>query len=451
MFDHSAQFITPHSDVFRQDVINPLVEQKLLQPWCGPVVQYVGNAVHQLGGDDSARYVGMRGIASVAQALSDGLDIQRPVWVSRMERCADQTWKLYHYDAFLGTFDAVVIAHNGKCADRLVSTANVPRIHELLKVFFGPSLTATALPRMRRMQLCSLWVLTMAVAGRIPVDFDGAFVADGGVLAWMSSTSKKLGQQSSPGSSHESWTLVSTREFGANNKVPQENIPRDKAEEVVNSLTREMERICGLPAGSIVPVEPKVQLWGAAVPLNRHSAPFVLDGAAGVGICGDWFTPHPDVHGPSIESAYLSGRGLADALAGGSGPLVDHGFEPTHFFEDCSAHPLGDVMGSAAGRARGRGPALGDLSQLVQVDRAGGRGSGGGRGSSGGGGGGGGGGSSGGGGARGGRSGGRGRGAVSSSSSSSGSQSSTTGPRVGAVREEGGRRVYTSSQPPKKS
>ena len=41
-----------------------------------------------------------------------------------MEKCEvnPDKWKLYQYNEFLGYFDAVVIAHNGKCADRLLST-----------------------------------------------------------------------------------------------------------------------------------------------------------------------------------------------------------------------------------------------------------------------------------------------------------------------------------------
>jgi hypothetical protein len=44
-----------------------------------------------------------------------------------MERCAQnpEKWKLYHYNEFLGYFDVVVIAHNGKCADKLMSTAGI--------------------------------------------------------------------------------------------------------------------------------------------------------------------------------------------------------------------------------------------------------------------------------------------------------------------------------------
>lgn len=44
-----------------------------------------------------------------------------------MVRCNQnpEKWKLYQYNDFLGTFDFVIIAHNGKCADKLMSTAGI--------------------------------------------------------------------------------------------------------------------------------------------------------------------------------------------------------------------------------------------------------------------------------------------------------------------------------------
>ena len=53
----------------------------------------------------------------------------------------------------------------------------------------------------------------------------------------------------------------------------------------------------------------RVQLWGAALPLNSPKVPCVLDPAARVGVCGDWLT------GASLQSAWLSGMALADRLA----------------------------------------------------------------------------------------------------------------------------------------
>jgi hypothetical protein len=45
------------------------------------------------------------------------------------------------------------------------------------------------------------------------------------------------------------------------------------------------------------------------LPLNSPKVPCILDPAARVGVCGDWLT------GASLQSAWLSGRDLADRLA----------------------------------------------------------------------------------------------------------------------------------------
>lgn len=53
------------------------------------------------------------------------LRIHNYLQVSKMERnkSNSQKWGLFQYSEFLGYYDVVVIAHNGKCADRLLSTA----------------------------------------------------------------------------------------------------------------------------------------------------------------------------------------------------------------------------------------------------------------------------------------------------------------------------------------
>lgn len=59
-----------------------------------------------------------------------------------MERCNvnPKKWKLYEYSNFLGDYDIVVIAHNGKCADRLLSTSGIQYcglMKALLKPYLG--------------------------------------------------------------------------------------------------------------------------------------------------------------------------------------------------------------------------------------------------------------------------------------------------------------------------
>eukprot|EP01025_Chloroclados_australasicus_P062501 TRINITY_DN8211_c0_g1_i1.p5 TRINITY_DN8211_c0_g1~~TRINITY_DN8211_c0_g1_i1.p5 ORF type:complete len:110 (-),score=14.61 TRINITY_DN8211_c0_g1_i1:294-623(-) len=52
----------------------------------------------------------------------------------------------------------------------------------------------------------------------------------------------------------------------------------------------------------------KVQLWGAAVPMNTWQHPCVWDAQQQVGICGDWLVK------PSIEGAFISGVAMADQI-----------------------------------------------------------------------------------------------------------------------------------------
>ena len=172
----------------------------------------------------------------------------------------------------------------------------------------------------------------------------------------------------------DSWTLISTREFAAENKVPQENVPREVELRVKQEMISDFERVLGLAAGSIEPVYQAAQLWGAAVPLNRlANVGFAFDIESNIGICGDWFSPVEDgivPTGPSIESAYLSGRQMAALLVqrfvkGSTSPV---GIDDDAYFEAIpqdspaldSVGSLGSVT-SAAPAPYLPGPRLGAL------------------------------------------------------------------------------------------
>jgi predicted NAD/FAD-dependent oxidoreductase len=222
IFDHSAQYFSVATSTFAADVAK-LSHFGAVKRWDGRIVKIVAPAISEelpTIATSNPKYVGTEGMGSFSAALAEGVTVQRPVWVSKMERCeANQNkWKLFEYDKFLGFFDSVVIAHNGKCADRLLSTADVPRIHSLLRVTFGSQLPAPN--QMRKMQLCSLWVMVFAVKGQLPVNYEGAFVPGSSTLSWICNTSKKLGiSPVSSGDGVECWTAISTREYGAANKV----------------------------------------------------------------------------------------------------------------------------------------------------------------------------------------------------------------------------------------
>lgn len=62
----------------------------------------------------------MQGMRQLMQHLESGVAVRRPMWVARMERRADApaAWDLTGEGGrHLGTYDCVVIAHNGEKAE----------------------------------------------------------------------------------------------------------------------------------------------------------------------------------------------------------------------------------------------------------------------------------------------------------------------------------------------
>lgn len=152
------------------------------------------------------------------------------------------------------------------------------------------------------MTLCSLWVLMVAFDGSLGLPFEGAFVEGVPELSWVANNTAKLAMpnhssspsasgpvsasrsSSSASSSLECWTIISSREFGSQHKVPQEAIPPAKAKEVTQALLEAFGRAAGLAPGDArlaAPPFSRVQLWGAAVPLNVLApGPFVFEPGA---------------------------------------------------------------------------------------------------------------------------------------------------------------------------
>jgi hypothetical protein len=246
---------------------------------------------------------------------------------------------------------------------------------------------------MSKMILSSLWVMAVVLETPAPVSYDAAFVDSSlsSVLSYISCTTRKIQTHSSSSLSStsssllqqkssfslnghndvkphppglESWTLISTPEFGSRHKVPQENIPRDTEQAIKQTLLAEFLALTNIQSSADIQVKfSKLQLWGAAVPLNRHTSPYIIDGTENICICGDWFTSAAG--GASIESAWCSGRSLGQdiiaslrasspqtAVTARSPPpghaqlLRDKGFESDQRFVAPSAvsHALGDVL-----------------------------------------------------------------------------------------------------------
>ena len=103
-----------------------------------------------------------------------------------------------------------------------------------------------------------MWRENVALgAGSLGLPFEGAFVKGSDALCWAADNTRKLRDTSAGAADDdvEAWTLISTRPFGAANKVPQENVPQEVAERVTAELLRAFETAAGLPTRYHPPLE----------------------------------------------------------------------------------------------------------------------------------------------------------------------------------------------------
>lgn len=295
IFDHAVQFFTVSDQRFCK-IVSFLHSKKAVQVWPGPIVTLKpGHKPEEVKGLQA--FIGTRGLQTVPECLASLVQLRGNQWVNNVHW--DPVIKKWKVDDH-GWFDYLGIAHNGKCADRLMASAGVPEIHKLLKVKFGPELA----PRSKVMQLCSLWVLLVAFPNKLRLRFEGAFV-DHPDISWIGNNTAKYKSESPT----ECWTVISTKNFGAVHKVPQEFIPPTKEKEVINLLLCGFGDITGVNLKSAKPCFTKVQLWGAANPLNvLQGEECVFQASHNVGICGDWLVS------PCVEGAALSGLALAEVI-----------------------------------------------------------------------------------------------------------------------------------------
>ncbi|GFR40845.1 hypothetical protein Agub_g1494 [Astrephomene gubernaculifera] len=318
-FDHAAQFFTVTDPLFQAHVDRWLAAGAV-QLWEGPV-----GSLHAPSGafrllPPQPRYVASGGMRALAQRLAEEVaqegggggggaggrrrealvEIRRPVWVGKMQAVEGRGWELQGEGRSQGVYDAVVIAHNGKCANRLVGPTGAPLVAQQLM----------------RLRLNAVWALMVAFDGPLPVPFEGAFVQGSSVLSWAANNTAKLGLRHTP-ESLQCWTLFSTNAFGQANKVPQEAIPADVADKVATEMLQALKESCvgsGSSSSSSLqwprPVFTRVQLWGAALPLNSPGVPCILDPDSRVGVCGDWLS------GGSLQAAAVSGITIARRIAG---------------------------------------------------------------------------------------------------------------------------------------
>ncbi|KAM4721513.1 renalase-like [Rhinophrynus dorsalis] len=296
IFDHAVQFFTVSDPRFAK-IVSFLHTKKAVKVWSGKLVR-LKKGVSPTEVKNMQMFIGTSGMQSVPKCLSSLLHLEGNKWVSSVHW--DHLVKKWKVDDH-GWFDYLVVAHNGKCADRLMANSGVPKIHNLLRVKFGPVLS----PKTSVMQLCSLWVLLVAFSSKLGLDYVAAFVEHPDI-SWIGNNTAKY----STDNHLECWTIISTKTFGATHKVPQEHIPPSKEKEVIHLLLNGLAEATGLERKNITPCFTKVQLWGAANPLNvLQGEGCAFQASHNVGICGDWLVS------PCIEGAAVSGLNLAEVIS----------------------------------------------------------------------------------------------------------------------------------------
>ncbi|CAN1247109.1 PSPTO_1126 [Linum grandiflorum] len=295
IFDHAAQFFTVSDPLFGE-MVNGWLAKGLVQEWSGRIGEIEAGAGFVPFPSSPPRYVGVNGMRSLADSLlsqSGLINVVRPCWISKLEPF-NGLWHLSENGKPRGQFDAIVIAHNGKCANRLLSTAGLPLVAR----------------QMKRLDLSSIWALMAAFDDPLPIPFEGAFVKGMDALSWMGNNSTKLSDPKGSKQSRECWTFFSTAAYGKKNKVPQESIPNETGEKVKQNMLEGVEAVIGMEKGQLqIPSYTKLQLWGAALPTNSPKIPCIFDAQGRAGICGDWLL------GSNMESAALSGMALANHVS----------------------------------------------------------------------------------------------------------------------------------------
>ena len=330
-YDHAAQVLTvPESPLF-QDF------SQQVSDWedAGVLKKFTTNSVFNIYSADNVKpcpndnlYFGSKGMGSIPLAMVDRnrFELKQDVWVSPSNGvkylAQSKKWRVQANGKVLGEYDDLVIAHNGKCADRLMSKTPAKDVHALLRVNFAPSVAAHGGKRMTLNSIYSLTVCLDQEASQrlalcLPEHFVCGFIHNKKVLRFVSCQTNKYDQETQEGQSV--WTILSSATFAKKYKAPQEFLPEERIEEVTELLLEALKEDVGLQSPEFLKkhvLDRRVQLWGAALPINvwdGHGSEgpptgFIHDPDHNVGVCGDWLLD------ASIAGAWTSGKLLADHM-----------------------------------------------------------------------------------------------------------------------------------------
>ena len=256
-FDHGAQYMTAHDPAFRVQ----------LEGWAAQ-----GLAARWPAAGDAA-WVGVPSMNAPLRHLADALGVRWSARVEAMVPGADG-WRLHGDGLAEERHDGVVVAVPAEQAAMLLA----PVAPDLARrAADTPSLPC--------------WTLMAAFAERLPIP--GDVLKRRGAIDWASRNSAKPGR-----GGPEAWVVHATPDWS-----------RSHLEDEPDSVRAGLLALLAAEAGGtrMEPLTASVHRWRYARSGGSGDG-LLWDPARRIGVCGDWLL------GPRVESAFLSGRRLAEAI-----------------------------------------------------------------------------------------------------------------------------------------
>lgn len=277
-FDHGAQYLTVREPALEK-VLTQLIQRGVVARWEPRIVRLASDGA-RTPGKDAERFVGVPGMSMLGRGLRGQSIVTLGTRIMSVALRSDGTWTLLgEHGAGYGPFAGVIVTCPASQAADLLESA-------------APELARTC----GSVKMLPCWATMVAFDFPLGLDFDAAFVDDE-VLAWVANESTKPGRSSQP----ECWTVHAAPAWS-----------RERLEDDADLISRQMLQrffeIAGTPA-----VEPSVRIshrWRFARSAEPMTQGNLLDAARHVGVAGDW------THGDRLEGAFMSGRRMAEELAG---------------------------------------------------------------------------------------------------------------------------------------
>lgn len=262
--DHGAQYFTVRDDRFSA-VVAEWLRDRVAAKWTARIVSFDAEGWDELD-QPTDRYVGVPGMAAIAAALADGLDIRYGRTVDSLPPVLDMV-------------DHVIVA--------------IPAPQALPLVAHVPGLAASV----SRVTMPPNWTVMAAFEERVAARFDAAFVSDS-PLGWVARNTSKPRRDWNV----DAWVLQATTSWSEAHAGDRPDDVGAFLMEAFHDLVR-----AGLPRA----FHATVHRWRHAAADPPLAVGAIHDRESRITLCGDW------CKGSRIEDAFLSGLAAAESVGAG--------------------------------------------------------------------------------------------------------------------------------------